>query len=189
MSYQQQEQWREEQWVEDLQQRLAVEYGSEWREHPQALGYFVSRDGRVARFNRDSFRLLIGCSCGRGYRAITWKRGDKLTRFYIHRAVCELFNGPCPPGMECRHLNGCMTDNRAENLAWGTAAENGQDRYVHGTVLFGERNPMARLTQEQVDAMRAMRRQHNTPYYQLGSLFNVSTMTALRAVKEISWKP
>lgn len=167
---------------------LAIEFGSEWREHPQALGYFISRDGRVASYQKGKARILRGCECGRGYRAITWKRLGKLTRFYIHRAVCEVFNGPPPEDMECRHLNGDMTDNRAENLAWGTALENQQDRYAHGTVLYGERNPMAKLTADQVQRMKEIRSAENTPYYRIGPMFGVSTMTAYRAIKEISWK-
>lgn len=35
------------------------------------------------------------------------------------------FVGPRPAGCAgARHLNGIQTDNRLENLAWGTAAEN-----------------------------------------------------------------
>jgi HNH endonuclease/NUMOD4 motif len=30
----------------------------------------------------------------------------------VHRLVLEAFVGPCPPGQECRHLNGNPSDNR-----------------------------------------------------------------------------
>jgi hypothetical protein len=163
------------------------ELGGEWREHPEAKTYFLCRDGRAARVVNGKARLLIGCACGRGYRAITWARGGKLKRFYIHRAVCEIFNGPSN-GLDCRHLNGDMFDNSAANLAWGTPKENSADMLAHGTVQRGEKNPMAKLTSEQVAAMREIRRAHNTPYYQIAPIFNVSTMTAFRAITEQSWK-
>lgn len=58
--------------------------------------------------------------------------GGTYKTFRVHRLVCEAFKGPCPEGMECRHLNGINTDNRAENLEWGTHGENMQDAVKHG---------------------------------------------------------
>lgn len=52
---------------------------------------------------------------------------------YVHRLVLEAFVGPCPKGMQCRHLNGIPTDNRLENLRWGTPSEDNYDRVRHGT--------------------------------------------------------
>ncbi len=42
----------------------------------------------------------------------------------VHRLVCEAFNGPCPPGMVCIHLDEDSKNNRPENLKWGTQKEN-----------------------------------------------------------------
>jgi len=42
----------------------------------------------------------------------------------VHRLVLEAFVGTCPPEMETMHLNGCRSDNRLENLKWGTHEEN-----------------------------------------------------------------
>lgn len=43
----------------------------------------------------------------------------------VHRAVCEAFHGPAPfPKAVVIHLNENGTDNRAENLKWGTQKEN-----------------------------------------------------------------
>lgn len=50
----------------------------------------------------------------------------------VHTLVLEAFVGPRPEGMLARHLNGDQTDNRRENLQWGTPAENMQDRALHG---------------------------------------------------------
>ena len=45
-------------------------------------------------------------------------------KFYIHRAVAELFI-PNPENKPCiDHINTVKTDNRAENLRWVTAKEN-----------------------------------------------------------------
>ena len=34
----------------------------------------------------------------------------------VSRLILETFVGPCPKGMECRHLNGKKLDNRLINL-------------------------------------------------------------------------
>lgn len=51
---------------------------------------------------------------------------------YVHTLVLENFDQPCPPGLECRHLNDIGTDNRRTNLTWGTRSENLRDRTRNG---------------------------------------------------------
>ena len=73
----------------------------------------------------------------------------------IHRLVLETYVGPCPKGMECRHLNGNGQDNRLENLCWGTRSENRQDSIQHGTQpkpwlgKYGEQSPTSKLSNYQ----------------------------------------
>lgn len=55
----------------------------------------------------------------------------KRTEKFVHHVVLETFVGPRPEGMEARHLNGNHSDNRLRNLAWGTRAQNGQDKIEH----------------------------------------------------------
>jgi hypothetical protein len=167
--------------------------GGEWKAHGAHPAYFFSREGHAARLRSDKrgvkVTLLKGCSCGRGYRAISYPNGcGRYGRLYIHRAVCELFNGPCPEGQECRHLDGNPTNNRASNLAWGTPTDNSRDKIEHGTNGAGESNPMARLTAAAVSDMRRMRAETGASYKQLGMHFGVSTMTAFRATTERAWK-
>ena len=51
---------------------------------------------------------------------------------WVHHLVLEAFVGPCPPGLQCRHLNDVGTDNRLENLVWGTSSENAVDMVNNG---------------------------------------------------------
>jgi hypothetical protein len=62
------------------------------------------------------------------------------TMYYVHRLVLDAFVGPCPEGMEARHLNGNSMDNRLENLAWSTHAVNMADKFRHGTVARGSKS-------------------------------------------------
>jgi len=55
----------------------------------------------------------------------------------VHRFVLETFVGPCPEGMEARHLDGNPANNRLSNLCWSTHKENVRDQYKHGTAVFG----------------------------------------------------
>jgi hypothetical protein len=54
--------------------------------------------------------------------------GLSLRRFgnmKIHRLVCEAFHGPEPSKLSVViHINECATDNRPNNLRWGTQREN-----------------------------------------------------------------
>lgn len=52
--------------------------------------------------------------------------------FLLHRLVWEAFNGPIPDGLVVRHLNDDPNNNRLENLAVGTYADNAQDCVRNG---------------------------------------------------------
>lgn len=60
-------------------------------------------------------------------------------RRYVHQLVLEAFAGPCPRGLECRHLDGDAANNALSNLQWGTASENQRDRIAHGTHHWARR--------------------------------------------------
>jgi len=167
-----------------------AQLGGEWREHPDASGYYFSRDGRAARLLQNGkAKLLIGCSSGQqGYRAISVPKGNgRYRRMYIHRSVCELFNGPGADGLHCRHLDCNQFNNSAANLAWGTPQDNADDGVRNGRVVRGERNPTSKLTRAQVDEMRRIREETGEFYHQIADRFGVSRMTAHRAITGRTW--
>ena len=104
--------------------------------------YAVSDQGRVRSFvhprRKSGGFLRAWVDPGIGYRAVLLYKGDKTReRVLVHRLVCEAFNGPGEDGQVARHLNDDPMDNRPENLAWGTQADNLQDMVRNG------RHPMA----------------------------------------------
>ncbi len=61
------------------------------------------------------------------------REGSKVRWFQIHQLVMRAFVGPCPEGMEVRHLDSVPWNNVLTNLTYGTRAENAQDRVQNGT--------------------------------------------------------
>jgi hypothetical protein len=125
-----------------------------WREVPGEKGLYVSTLGNVGRLQKDGkFRVLKGCANSRGY---IWVRLGRKRQVTLHHLVCLAFHGPRPSSKhECRHLNGLKTDNRAENVCWGTRAENIADGMRLGSIPKGERHHSARLTTDLVHEIHA----------------------------------
>lgn len=150
--------------------------------------YEFLESGDVVSYRKGGARVLSPIRMG-NYVGLQLARDDGLLeREYVHRLICEAFHGPCPDGMECRHLDGDRTNNSADNLAWGTKQENEDDKIGHESSLHGEKNPMAKLTQKEVDQMRRYREETADSYKKVGERFGVSTMTAFRAIKKESWR-
>jgi hypothetical protein len=139
----------------------------EWRDIPGYPGYQASADGRIRSVDRyveqmgrwgPLRRLMRGkeLSLGHGsngYLCVLLGRGNPKG---VHVLVCLTFHGERPFKHDVRHLNGQRHDNRIENLGWATRKENIADMKAHGTVLRGEKNPQAKITEEIVLAIRAL---------------------------------
>jgi len=142
---------------------------------PSAPGYAVTADGEVYRDGAP-----VRCSLtSKGYRKLTIRTLSGRQTVRVSGVVCAAYHGERPPGHEVRHLNGRRDDDRADNLAWSTHAENCADKVAHGTAQRGERNPIARLTEAQVRAIRASQE----PAGRLALAFGVKpgTVRAVRA--------
>lgn len=149
--------------------------------------YLFRADGSVVSLTRKEPFVMSPIRAGQ-YKALTLRRADgALERVYLHRAIAEAFHGPCPDGMQCCHLDGDKSNNSAGNLRWDTPSANNRHKDMHGTSPRGARNPMAKLTPEAVEAMRAARDETGKSYAGIAQDFNVSTMTAFRAISGQSW--
>jgi hypothetical protein len=161
--------------------------GRTWWQPSEFPDYMVGDDGTVISLIREPRVLRPGLR-GRYRGFVLRDRAGRQRAVYLHRLVAESFHGPCPPGEECRHLNGDRFDNDMRNLAWGTRQENVDDVARHGNSLTGERNPMARLTGEAVREMRRLRAATGASYAEIARRFGVSTMTAYRAIVGQAWR-
>lgn len=98
-------------------------------------------------------RVLCAVMKSNGYLAVSLARDGKHFQFHLHRIVAWTFLGPQAPKIQVRHINGNKLDSRPENLAYGSHADNEEDKRRHGTHARGENHGMAKLTNEQRDAI------------------------------------
>lgn len=153
---------------------------------PEFPDYRFTEDGGVVSFICAP-RILKPIRTG-DYLGVTIRDASgKLQRRYVHRLICEAFHGPAPDGTNCCHNDGNRANNSADNLRWDTPANNNRDKIAHGTATTGSRNPNAKLNASVVERMRAYRAETGAPYAAIADQFNISTMTAYRAIVGQSW--
>jgi len=121
--------------------------------------YMAGSDGQVysrtryAGFGRKEYvdwYPLKGHKTKNKYVSISMCHNNKKVTQTVHRLICMAFHGmPPSKSHQVRHLDGSGTNNRPENLAWGTQQDNWRDRKAHGHGNEGEKHPMAKLTNEE----------------------------------------
>lgn len=112
-----------------------------------------------------------------GYLRVALYKNNKRKEFKVHKLVLETFIGPCPEGMECRHLNGIRTDNRLCNLKWGTGKENCQDAINHKTFQMGSKHYLSKLEDNQIKEIRKLTKEGRLTLKEIGKRFSVSVTT------------
>lgn len=124
----------------------------------------------------------------KGYHVISLCsiNGQKRIRM-VHILVLEAFIGPCPEGLQCRHLDGNPANNHVTNLKWGTSIENANDKLMHGTYIQGERGSKAKLTNEDVIEIRK-RRANGETIETIAKDFPLKQNSIYNIVNRRTWK-
>jgi hypothetical protein len=150
-------------------------------------GLGVGRRGTRGVLSDDWRRMSPGCSSG--YWSILLKCGElgKFKASSVHSLILEAFRGPCPPGMECRHLDGNRKNARLDNLEWATPQVNNADKKRHGTALVGERHSMAKLNWVSVGEIRRLWSEGDT-LQALAVRFGVTDSNIRCIVKGKTWR-
>jgi hypothetical protein len=142
-----------------------------WKPVPGYEGrYEVSDDGAVRSVeqyrvcgHKDSrpqlraAKILVPQIDEDGYLRVRLTKDGARKERSIHSLVLSAYIGQCPTGKQGCHENGIRTDNRLVNLYWGTPKENAQDRVRHGRGPTGERNPAAKLNENDVHEVFRLR--------------------------------
>ena len=170
-----------------------------WRPVPDWPGYEVSNLGRVksidrtityiGRWGKPTKRLFKGRILAfrlkdTGYFMVNLVKGHKSHMRYVHRLVAEAFIGPIPKGMCVLHgPNGCQ-DNRASELRIGTHKQNSADMFRDGTARRGAEVPTAKLTEDDIPAIRADTRSSSA----IAADYGVSRSNIDFIKRRVTWK-
>jgi len=162
---------------------------SSMKEHPIYTDYCITKDGRV--WSKLSNKFLKPHKISDGHLQLNLRSTNRHKS--IHRLVLETFVGPCPSGMECRHLDGNPENNNINNLRWGTRSENAKDSYRHGTLsgfngTRGESHHNVKLTKEEVKLIYSYYWSKLYNKQELSQMFNISKPNISCIVYKQTWK-
>ena len=150
--------------------------------------YKINKRGVIKSLKRKGWKRLVPYTNKHGYPTVGLSKHGTTKKFRVNRLVLLAFRGPCPEGMQCRHLNGIKDDNRIDNLKWGTPKRNQKDRIKHGTTYGGEDHHKAKLTEEIVLKIRKQSRPQERNGGVLARKYNVSISTIHLIVHHKIWR-
>ena len=158
---------------------------------PGFSDYQITRMGKVWSKLRKrahcSGRFLTPLLQQTGYVQVNLYKNGKMYTRRIHRLLLETFVGPCPKGMECRHLDGDKQNNILSNLCWGTRKENGVDRVVHGTSGQGENHPRVKLNNQRVCEIRNLAKSGGASQQLIAKQFGICQQMVSRIKCNGAW--
>jgi hypothetical protein len=180
----------------------------EWRDIPGFAGYQVSNWGstrvldrvvhttdahRRAHTRRYKGMSLKQTENPRGYRVVRMTRNTTgyalgAKNMLVHRAVLLAFCHDTPSaGLDVRHLDGNKSNNRLDNLAYGTRADNEADKVLHGSANLGARNGMSKITEKTVRKIREQYAKGNVSQAAIAIQYDISREMVGRIVRRDSW--
>jgi len=125
-------------------------------------GYLAGADGRIYSTRTQSggtdgpLRALSPSKRGRYLRVALWNRGRPVY-CSVHALIAAAFHGPRPDGASLvRHLDDDPTNNKPENVAWGTPKDNGADKVRNGRTVRGEAHWSNKLTLRQATRLKRL---------------------------------
>jgi hypothetical protein len=108
-------------------------------------------------------------------------------RHRAHRWVFAQAHGAIPAGLVVRHSCDNPICCRLDHLSLGTQADNVRDRQNRGRSARGARLASAKLTEQQVAAMRHLYAAGGLRYEDLAKQYGVSRDAAQKAIRGINW--
>jgi hypothetical protein len=150
--------------------------------------YMVSNLGHVKSLPRKGTKeRTMSLFFKRGYLCVGLSKNDIQKGFFLHRLLAEAFLSNLNNYPYVCHKDGNKLNNDLGNLYWGTAKMNNEDKIKHGTILKGEQNPRAKLTEKDIYRIRLLRNNGLTISV-LAKQFNVANNTIHQVIIGGTWK-
>jgi hypothetical protein len=150
--------------------------GRIWRHFSGPLGRIFKRYPNPIRAERQS-------KPGSYLQVRFWHEGRRVSPV-AHRLVYRFFKGPIPEGAEVNHDNGIKDHNPPTNLLLSTSSENIKHANRYGLRdQHGQKNPAAKLTDNQVAQIRLAYSKGGFTMEQLGERFGVRFQHISRLVR------
>lgn len=89
-----------------------------------------------------------------GYLRVSLTKDKKTKGITVHKLMTTTFIGERPKNKQVRHLDGNKENNNLDNLKYGTALENANDRRLHFKTATGEKVGSSKLSFEDVNFIR-----------------------------------
>lgn len=155
--------------------------------------YAANRSGEIWSFFHDKWKKLkpkpAGSMCrydkNKAYRQVCVKHPTGRVYRYVHHLIMLTFVGPMPRGKQCRHLDGCCTNNKLSNLSYGTREDDMRDR-VRLNSQRGSNNGASKLNEKKVMQIK-IELCRNVSQYVVANKFNVSQSTVSNIACGKSW--
>lgn len=148
--------------------------------------YEISSLGRVRSFTSYTKGKTLNPSIdSRGYINFSIRSNHKPKTLYIHREMAKAFKENPNNYKIVRHLNDIKTDNRLDNIEWGTSTDNRADAIRNGKQFHapGKKPIKAKLTKDLVLAIIASSANNS----ELGRTLGVTECTVSKVRTGRTW--
>lgn len=155
-----------------------------WKKVKWCSDYEVSNLGNVrswrpygaSKENR-TIPKLIKPWISNGYEMVTLSVKQNKKSFAVHTLVAESFIGLRPEKHVVCHKDDNKTNNKVNNLYYGTYSQNGKDAIRNKKLKNGEDHPSAKLLNADIDTIRHLVISLGMTHKAVADIFNVSKST------------
>ena len=171
----------------------------QWKDIAGYEGFYqVSDFGDVRSIGRSIFcksgefryvpgQLLSPWKTEKGYLAVSLSRGSDRKKLRVHRLVLTAFVGPPAEGEEGCHRDNDPSNNRLENLRWGTSKSNHADKLAIGTTARGEKCGASKLKVTQVAEIKRQIAE-GIPLKDIARSFSISQPNVTAIKQNRTWR-
>ena len=154
--------------------------------------YEVSNYGKVKSLSRPGCRkdrILKPTRNRGGYLYVFLAKDGKNKFFTNHRLTLIAFKGPCPEGMEARHLDGNQLNNYIDNLEWNFHIINVGDKVNNGrNNIKGLRYSLVKLNDWKVRVIRRLLEDGFLTPKETAKIFDITKYTISNIKNNKTWK-